>query len=188
MPSILPSIGIVEAQEPANYFITPFQDGLKVYMAFLAQAKQKIRIMIYGFTLSPIVDALIAAKSNGLDVKMILDHTQAMGHAEKPELERMVAAGCRDGIDFLIGTSPEHHAINHLKATFLDGQHVLQGSWNYSLSATQEYNSIETVTSPELATTFQQAFDFAWSWILANEQSYQTFTAPKGALLPPSAS
>ncbi len=174
MASFLPAIGIVQAQEPATYLVTPFQDGAKAYLAFLSQAKSRIRVMIYGFTLAPVVDALVAAKKAGLDVKCIFDHTQAMGHAEKPEIERLVAGGFKDGQDFLIGTSPEHHAINHLKATWIDGTAVFHGSWNYSVSATQEYNSIEIVPSPDLAATFDKVFDFAWQWIQQNESAYQT--------------
>ncbi len=180
MASILPAIGIVQAREPATYLITPFQDGTKAYLAFLGQAKRSIRIMVYGFTLAPVVDALIVAKQKGVSVNLILDHTQAMGHAEKPEIERLVAGGFVDGRDFLIGTSPEHHAINHLKATWIDSGEpdaaVFHGSWNYSLSATQELNSIEIVPSPELAQAFDQVWDFAWDWVLKNEAQYQSFT------------
>ena len=179
--TILPSIGIVTADDPATYLITPFQDGTAAYLAFLKAATHTVRIMIYGFTLAPVVDALIAQKAAGLDVKLILHHTQAMGHAEKPQLERMVAGGFVDGRDFLVGTSPEHHAINHLKATWTDQTMVFQGSWNYSLSATQELNAIEIVQAPALAATFDSAFAFAWQWILAHEAAYQTFTAHSGA-------
>lgn len=178
MKTILPAIGVIQTDEPTQYFITPFQDGASIFTSFLQQAQSKIRSMIYGFTLQQAFDILIAKKEAGADAKAILDHTQAMGHAEKPQIERLVAAGWKDGVDFLIGTAPDHHAINHLKATWLDGQHVLTGSWNYSQSATQEYNDISIVTSPELAATMDKAFDFAWAWILANEQAYQTFTPP----------
>jgi phosphatidylserine/phosphatidylglycerophosphate/cardiolipin synthase-like enzyme len=175
MKKLLPSIGIVDAAEPATYLLTPFQDGQKAYLAFLGQAEKKIRMMIYGFTLSAIVDDLIAAKQKGLDIKIIFDHTQAMGKAEKPEIEKLVAGGLLDGEDFLIGTSPEHHQINHLKATWIDDAHVLHGSWNYSMSASLQYNSIEVVTAPELAAMFDQVLDYAWDWIKKNEEQYQVF-------------
>lgn len=176
MKTLLPAIGLVTVQEPATYLITPFQNGMQAYLAFLGQAQKTIRIMIYGFTLAAVVDCLIAKRQDGVDVKLLLDHTQAMGHAEKPELERLVAAGFVDGRDFLIGTSPEHHAINHLKATWIDGQHVFHGSWNYSISASEQLNSIEVVTAPELAATFDQVWAFAWQWVQVHETQYQTLT------------
>ena len=175
MKTLLPSIGIIDATEPATYLVTPFQDGERAYLAFIKAAEKKIRMMVYGFTLASIVDDLIDAKRRGLDVKAILDHTQAMGRAEKAQIERLVAGGFVDGVDFLIGTSPEHHQINHLKATWIDDMHVLHGSWNYSTSASLQYNSIEIVTAPELAAVFNQVFDFAFVWITKNEAAYQVF-------------
>lgn len=176
MPSILPSIGVVQASEPATYLLTPFQNGEQAYLAFLRQAKRKVRVMIYGFTLDDVVLQLIAFRQQGLDVKCIFDRSQASGRTERPEIEKLVAGGFKDGVDFVVGTSPEHHQINHLKATWIDDAAVLHGSWNYSTSASAQYNSIEMVQSPELAALFEQAFQFAWGWIMQNEAAYQTFT------------
>ena len=170
------------ATEPAQYLLTPFQRGSVVLEAFLkdvlTRRPQRFRSMTYGTTLAPFFDAVLAMKATGvIEWRGILDHTQAMGKAEKAQLERIVGAGVVDGTDFLIGTSPEHHEINHLKATWLDDSLVLHGSWNYSASASAQYNSLEIVDSPELAALLQQAFDFAWDWIKTNEAAYQTFTA-----------
>jgi len=175
--SILPNIGVIEASDPATYLITPFQNGDQAYLAFLGQATKKVRVMIYGFTLDDVVQQFISQKAAGVDVKLIFDHSQAEEHAERPEIQKLVAGGFKDGVDFLIGTSPKHHAINHLKATWIDDEAVLHGSWNYSVSADAEYNSIEIVRSPELARAFDQVFSFAWRWILQNEAVYNTVPA-----------
>lgn len=172
MRTILPDIGVVTADEPATYLITPFQNGLGAYEAFLRAATRSIRVMIYSFTLEPVVDILCAQKQAGVDVKLVFDESQAHGHAEAPAIAALTAGGFRDRTDFVVGTSPEHHAINHLKASWVDSAHVFQGSWNYSLSATQELNSIEIVTAPKVATTFDQVFRFAWAWILQHEPAY----------------
>lgn len=176
MRIILPDLGIVTAAEPATYLLTPFQRGELVLQAFIARVKKRFRSMTYGTTLPVFFDGLVAMKEAGVDVRCIFDHTQACGKAEKAHIEALVGAGFVDGKDFLIGTSPEHHAINHLKACWADDGYVLHGSWNYSASADQQYNSIEVVTSPELLTLFDKAFEFAWTWILANEEAYQTFS------------
>lgn len=181
MPSILPAIGIVQTAEPETHLITPFQDGAKAYLAFLAQLQHDINLMIYGFTLAPAIDLLIEKKEQGIPAGIIADHTQGMGHVEKPQLQRLVDAGFVNAYDprkwwFLLGTSPEHHAINHLKTTFGDGKYVLEGSWNYSLSASQELNVLSIIESPELVATYAKVFDFAANWIVAHESQYQVFT------------
>ena len=178
MKSLLPAIGIVEATEPATYLITPFQDAAQAYSRFLDQARARLRIMIYGFTLAWVADLLVTKKRAGVDVKLILDHSQAVGHCEAPVLQRLVAGGFVDGVDFLIGTSPDHHAINHLKATWIDEAYVWHGSWNYSLSANQQLNSIEIIASPELARTFDRVFTWSWDWVKTHEAGYQTLSGP----------
>jgi phosphatidylserine/phosphatidylglycerophosphate/cardiolipin synthase-like enzyme len=166
---ILPAIGVVQAKEPGLYLLTPFQDAEKAYLAFLRQATHTTRIMIYGFTLDDVVEELVRQKAAGVDIKIIFDRSQASGRAERAEIERLVAGGFKQGVDFVVGTSPEHHAINHLKATWIDGTTVWHGSWNYSASANAQYNSVEIVRSQELAALFDQAFEFAWKWIVENE-------------------
>ncbi len=172
--NLLPSIGVIQAPEPSTYLLTPFQDGVKTYLAFLAQAQKSIRMMIYSFTLAQATDDLIAAKGRGLDIGCIFDYSQSRGKYEKAQLQRLVDAGFVDGKDFVVGTSPKSHAICHLKAAWIDGTHVLSGSWNFSNSATSEYNDICITTSPELAAAYQRAYDFGWQWILSNEKAYQT--------------
>jgi phosphatidylserine/phosphatidylglycerophosphate/cardiolipin synthase-like enzyme len=174
--TVLPKIGIVQTDGPATYLLTPFQDGEQAYLAFLSTASNKIRMMIYGFTLDSVVDALIAAKAKGLDIKIIFDHSQSAGCAEHAAIEKLCQGGFKDGVDFLIGTSPEDHAINHLKSTWIDDTSVLSGSWNYSTKASQEFNDITVVTAPAVAALYDQMFTFAWGWIQSNESSYNNIS------------
>lgn len=179
MNNLLPQLGIVQASAPATYLITPFQDGTRALQGFLGQITTTAHSMTYGTTLAPFFDTLIAWRQHrGPAWRGIFDHTQAMGTTERAQIQRLVDAGYVDGRDFVIGTSPEHHQINHLKAMWGDGEWVWHGSWNYSVSANAQYNSIEIVQSAELAALFQQAFDFAWDWIVAHEPQYQVFRAP----------
>ena len=172
---VLGSLGVITGAPRQTRLVTPYQDAEKALAAFLGSAQHSIRTMIYGATLKPYFDALIAAKQKGLDCKIIFDHTQAEGRAEKPEIERLVEAGYVDGHDFLIGTSPRQRQICHIKATWIDGTHVEDGSLNYSLSGLKEVNSLSISEWPEWAVYLDNVFDSLWSWILANEKAYQTF-------------
>ena len=179
MASILPSIGIISETSKSERIITPYADGTKAFQSFIAQASQKgakLRTMIYGCTLPIFFDGITAAKKAGCDIKVIFDHTQAMGHAEKPHLEALVQAGFKDGQDFLIGTSPKH-AIVHLKQTSIwlpNGDVMtLEGSWNYSVSASLEMNMLSFCDSAPLATYTDKVFDLLWAWIQSNEEKYQ---------------
>ena len=180
MSQVLAALGILHETAEQTRIITPYADGLKAFEAFLAGAAAsgaKLRTMIYGCTLQPFFDALIEAHRCGADVKVIFDHTQAAGRAEAPQIARLREAGLADGQHFLIGTSPVHHQIVHLKATVIwtpDGKvGVEDGSWNYSTSASQQMNDLCFTASPGLADYYKQAFDRLWAWVLAHEPQYQ---------------
>ena len=180
MNAILSSLGILHERAEQTRLITPYADGLSAFEAFLASSAQpgaKLRTMIYGCTLAPFFDALIAAHEAGGDVRVIFDHTQAAGKAEAPQIDRLMAAGLVDGEHFLIGTSPVHHQIVHLKATVIrtpDGKATIEdGSWNYSVSASQQLNDLCFTESDALARYYEQAFDRLWDWVSAHEPQYQ---------------
>jgi phosphatidylserine/phosphatidylglycerophosphate/cardiolipin synthase-like enzyme len=178
--AILSSLGILHERAEQTRLITPYADGLKAFEAFLTGAAApgaKLRTMIYGCTLQPFFDALIEAHRCSADVKVIFDHTQAAGRAEAPQIARLREAGLFDGEHFLIGTSPVHHQIVHLKATVIwtpDGKvGVEDGSWNYSTSASQQLNDLCFTESDALARYYEQAFDRLWDWVSAHEPQYQ---------------
>ena len=179
--NILASLGVIHETAEQTRIITPFADGLKAFEAFLGGAAvkgAKLRTMIYGCTLQPFFDGIIAAHQAGADVGIIFDHTQAAGRAEAPQIERLKAADLVDGQHFLIGTSPEHHQIVHLKATVIwspDGRVGVEcGSFNYSPSASLQINDLCFVESAALGAYYEKAFDLLWAWVKQHEPQYQT--------------
>ena len=181
MSDVLASLGILHETAEQTRIITPLADGLTAFKAFLAGAAApgaKLRTMIYGCTLQPYFDAVIAAHQSGCDVGIIFDHTQSAGRAEATQIERLKAAGLIDGQHFLIGTSPVHHQIVHLKATIIwtpDGRVGIEdGSWNYSPSASLQMNDLCFTNSARLGNYYEQAFETLWKWVETHEPQYQS--------------
>lgn len=173
MNSVLGALGVLHGTPEQTRLVTPYADGLKAFTAFLDSAETKIRTMIYGATLGVFFDDLIRAKKRGLDVKCIFDHSQAEGHYEGPEIQRLLDAGWMDGQDFVIGTSPKSHQIIHIKATWIDGRWVEDGSLNYSNSAFAQVNTICINDWPEYAKYLDGIFTTQWDWIMKHEPQYQ---------------
>jgi len=133
--------------------------------------------MIYGATLEAFFDDVLAARQRGVDVKVIFDHEQSTGHTEHPMIQKLVDSGFVDGIDFVIGTSPEAGQIIHIKATWIDGRWVEDGSLNYSVSAFKQINTIGIMDWPEYALYLDNIFETQWKWILDHDQRYNTLEA-----------
>lgn len=157
----------------------PFDDTEAAFLKFVKRAKKSICVSIYGFHLPPLTDALIAKHQAGVKVTIILDHTQAEGKAESGEVQKLVDAG----VPLLIGTSPIHRQILHSKFTIIDGKAVEVGSWNYSLSASQQSNTMTFIEDRAYAKTFVQHWNRIRSFIILHEMAMQ----PAGETTPPAA-
>lgn len=176
MNEILGALGVIQGTPSQTRLVTPYADGIKAFSAFLNTAKQRMRTMIYGATLDAFFADLIASKKRGVDVKVIFDHTQSAGHAEHPKIMELVSAGWVDGVDFVVGTSPEAGQIIHIKATWIDGRYVEDGSLNYSPSAFKQINTVTFSDWPEYAAYLDGIFESSWDWILAHDLRYNNLT------------
>lgn len=148
---------------------SPFDDTTAEFLAFVASAQQSIDVNIYGFHLPPLTDLLIQKHQAGVRVSLILDHSQEQGKAEQSEVDKLLAAG----VPLLIGTSPVHGQILHSKFCVVDGAKVEHGSWNYSLSASQQSNDMHFIEHPGYAAAYLQHHNAIRSFILLHEMAYQ---------------
>jgi phosphatidylserine/phosphatidylglycerophosphate/cardiolipin synthase-like enzyme len=97
-----------------------------------------------------------------------MDHTQAHGKYEAPEITALVQAGC----DVTIGSS-QKHAIMHHKFAVVDGVHVLAGSWNFSLTASKENNFLQIVSNLDMAALFLAKWQEMHDYMQIHEPQWQ---------------
>lgn len=163
-----------EATVKVRTLFAPYDATTEEYLAFVARAQRDIRLIIYGYHLPSLTALLIAKHQAGVKVNLILDHSQAEGHAESAEVQKLVDAG----VPLLIGTSPVHHQILHTKATIIDECAVESGSWNYSLSASQQSNTLTFVHDAEYARAYLLHWHTIRGFVALHDMIYQ----PKGAV------
>ena len=106
------------------------------HVSILDRAQSQIRLQAYGFTSSPILDALVSAKKRGVDVVVILDKSDE--RASSASGAEFVAQA---GIPVLIDYRP---AIAHNKVIIVDKHLVVTGSYNFTAAA--EHRNTENVT------------------------------------------
>ena len=95
-----------------------------IALVAINEAQTTLRIAAYQYTNADIIAAILAAKHRGVDVAVILDHTQE----NRPEQAQMVAAHIPCFID-------HKYKIMHHKFLVIDHINVEAGSFNYTLSA-----------------------------------------------------
>ena len=149
-------------------YFSPDDDTQQVFLDFLSQAQHSIHIAIYSWHLPPAMDVIQTLLAGGRKIHLLMDHSQSTGKYEAPEVQELVQLGAR----VAIGTSRKH-AILHDKYAVVDGLHVLSGSWNFSLSASQEANFLTIVSNPDFATLFMTNWQKQYDWIVTHEPQWQ---------------
>jgi phosphatidylserine/phosphatidylglycerophosphate/cardiolipin synthase-like enzyme len=152
------------ANGETNTYFSPDDDTQQVVLNFAASSQKSILIAAYSFTCAPLADLLVQKHAAGLDVRLVLDKTEAGGKAEKIQLAKLAAAG----IPFEIGTSQKHRAM-HLKAMVVDRKSVLSGSYNFTTTARSENNTFDITTDdPARAARFVAIWQEIWDSMAAN--------------------
>ena len=127
-------------------------DASGPWTAALAHAKSRVRVLIYQMGAGPILDGLIAAAHGGLDVRVIMDKSQApVNQKYKTALE---AAGAH-----VLWSDPQF-SFMHAKVMIVDDATAIVSTGNYA--ATQlasERNYVMTDTDAGDVASLGKLFD-----------------------------
>jgi len=126
-----------------------------VIASLVDRAQVKVYVMVYSFTLDSLADALINAVKRGVDVRVVMERDQA--GVRGSEYERLR----RNGVEVRLDNNPY---LMHHKVAVIDGQIVVTGSYNWSVSAENNNDeNIAVINDPETATLYEQEFMRVWN-------------------------
>jgi len=96
----------------------------------------------------------------GVDTSLVCDSSHAKGKYEHPEIQQLRLTG----VPLVAGTSQKHKIMHH-KFIVKDEVAVESGSWNFSLSASEESNYFDIIESSDRAALFLSKWKEMWDWI-----------------------
>lgn len=120
-------------------------------------AAKSLDIAVYSITKKEIVNAILNAKTKGVDIRLITDSKEAKNKFQKKALLSLKKAGIPIKIN-------DHQGLMHLKITIADNDIVTTGSYNYSAGAT--YNNDEVlvvINDQKIASDFEDKFVDMWN-------------------------
>ncbi len=122
-------------------------------------AQTSIHIASFEFDLTPVTDALIAAKKRGVDVRWVTDDESGLAADEEPGRGQFAMLQ-QTGIEV---RSDDRSALMHNKFWIFDGNILWTGSTNITQSGIfkQDNNTI-VIHSPELAAIYEREFQEMW--------------------------
>ncbi|MBI5824160.1 MAG: hypothetical protein HZB18_09050 [Chloroflexi bacterium] len=130
-------------------------------IGFINNAQTSIHIASFEFNLTPVAEALIAAKNRGVDVKWMTDDKFGLEADTQPEhgqFTLMSAAGIE------VKDDAGRSAYMHNKFWIFDQQIIWTGSTNITIRGIFENNSnVLVIRSPEIAYAYEREFQEMWN-------------------------
>jgi phosphatidylserine/phosphatidylglycerophosphate/cardiolipin synthase-like enzyme len=122
-------------------------------------AETSIHIASFEFDLTPVAEALIAARQRGVDVRWVTDDEHGLEADEEPGRGQFAMLQ-EAGIEV---RSDDRSALMHNKFWLFDGQIVWTGSTNITESGIfRQDNNVLVIQSTELAAIYEREFQEMW--------------------------
>lgn len=136
-------------------FFSPGTDCVNEILRQFHQARRTVDVCVFTITDDRITRAIIAAHERGVTVRVLTDDEKS--HDLGSDIRRLVDAGIPCKID------AGNVAHMHHKYAIFDGKLLLNGSFNWTRSASEnnEENLIVT-TDATLLKAFAERFEYLW--------------------------
>ena len=138
----------------SSAYFSPGEDCLHRIRRFISEAQHSLDVCVFTITDNRIVEKIIEAHQRGIKIRIISDDDKSedlgsdMEHLEK------------SGISCIYDATPAHM---HHKFAIADGHTLLNGSFNWTRSATTANSENILVTNDtKLVTKYVAAFDKLW--------------------------
>jgi phosphatidylserine/phosphatidylglycerophosphate/cardiolipin synthase-like enzyme len=139
---------------PPEVAFSPDHGATELVVRTIESARATVRVAAYSFTSKPIAEALLDDEKRGIDVKVVVDKSNAT--ARYTAATFLANQGVPVRIDY-------KYAIMHDKFIVVDGETVETGSFNFT-SAAQFHNAENVIVlhDPAVAQRYGQEWERLW--------------------------
>ena len=135
-------------------FFSPGEDCLNEILRQINSAKRQIDICMFTITDDRISRALLSAHRRGVSLRIITDDQKV--NAQGSDIQEFK----RHGIPVCTDPFEERHM--HHKFAVFDATTVLVGSYNWTRSASYQYEDLVSIQDVETARQFLEVFEKLW--------------------------
>ena len=135
----------------------PHDAPLDRIVTLYQQAKRYIYVSVYGLTYPRAVEALVAAKKRGVDVRMLTDQERTQEVKQHSALRTLRLAGIPIRVN-------QHEGLMHLKQVVIDDEINASGSMNHTTSG-NSYNDerMDIITDGAISRKVRDQFLSMWN-------------------------
>lgn len=129
-------------------YFSPEGGATQAVVDALDHATNSVLVQAYTFTSAPIAKALVEARRRGVQVRIILDHSQRSDKYSEADFFK------NEGVPTLVDA---RHPIAHNKIIIIDGFLVLTGSFNFTRAAEEKNaENLLVINDPVLAKQYTE--------------------------------
>ena len=144
-----------EMRVKASSYFSPGKDCLNRICRFICETEKKIDICVFTITDDRITRKIEEALRKGIHIRIISDNTKSEDRGS--DLDRLEGMGIKCRFD-------KTSAHMHHKFAISDNDHLLNGSYNWTRSASTENNeNILVSNNAKLVRSFQNEFNRLWN-------------------------
>ncbi len=144
-----------EQKITSHAYFSPGEDCLHCIRGFISEAQHSLDVCVFTITDNRIVEKIIEAHHRGINIRIISDNDKSEDLGS--DMETLEKAGVNCIYDAT--TAHMHH-----KFAIADGRKLLNGSFNWTLSATtQNSENILVTDDPVLVTKYVAEFNRLWN-------------------------
>lgn len=134
---------------------SPDRGATELVVRTIESAQKNVRVAAYSFTSKPIAVALLADSRRGVDVRVVVDKSQAT--ARYTAATFLANEGVPVRVDY-------RYAIMHDKFIVVDDETVEEGSFNYTVAADRKNaeNVVVLKECPEVAERYAAEWQRLW--------------------------
>ncbi len=138
--------------DPKNH-----QGGLDTYLVTLMnKATKTLDVADYDFDLADVADAMVRAKSRGVQVRMVTD-SDTINNIKNQPIQDALGKLKKAGITYI---GDNRGPIMHNKFTVVDKRYIQTGSWNYTDGDTYHLNNnMIIIDNAQLAQNYSVEFE-----------------------------
>jgi phosphatidylserine/phosphatidylglycerophosphate/cardiolipin synthase-like enzyme len=138
-------------------YYSPEDAPLDRVVTLYQHAKRYIYVSVYGLTYPRAVEALVAARKRGVDVRMLTDQERSQDFKQHSALQTLHLAGIPIRIN-------RHDGLMHLKQVVIDDEINTSGSMNHTTSGNR-YNDerMDVITDRTISVMAREKFLAMWN-------------------------
>ncbi|WMD22939.1 phospholipase D family protein [Achromobacter seleniivolatilans] len=157
LAALLGVSSISSAEPSVQVGFSPEGSARTLVLETIGSAKHSVQMLAYAFQAPDVMQALVAAKHRGVDVRVVVDKKRNQGKTSKTAMDYVTA----NGVEL---RTNDHFHLHHDKTIIVDGSTVETGSFNFAASA-ETANSENVVVirdMPEVARQYLDHWQSRW--------------------------